>query len=161
VLNLYTNAPYPSPVLRPVSDPNPSDTLEIMDIRPRYVVSRHLHHRRRTSSAGEGIFWTTLGGRHPCLLLCFAIQLSRCGRWGGRWDLNPQPPEPQSGALAIELRPHLVLGRTGGIEPLVIRVTAGGSTIELSPPSRFTYNERGPVLLAGAPGGLLGFFRRS
>lgn len=26
-------------------------------------------------------------------------------RWGERWDLNPQPPESQSGALPIELRP--------------------------------------------------------
>ncbi len=25
--------------------------------------------------------------------------------WGGRWDSNPQRPEPQSGALPIELHP--------------------------------------------------------
>lgn len=25
--------------------------------------------------------------------------------WGGRWDLNPRPPESQSGALPAELRP--------------------------------------------------------
>ncbi len=29
------------------------------------------------------------------------------GTWGGRWGLNPQRPEPQSGALPIELRPPL------------------------------------------------------
>lgn len=25
--------------------------------------------------------------------------------WGGRWGLNPRPPESQSGALPAELRP--------------------------------------------------------
>ena len=25
--------------------------------------------------------------------------------WGGRWDLNPRQPEPQSGALPTELHP--------------------------------------------------------
>ena len=25
--------------------------------------------------------------------------------WGGRWGLNPRPPDPQSGALPTELRP--------------------------------------------------------
>lgn len=31
--------------------------------------------------------------------------------WGDRWDLNPQPPDPQSGALPIELRsPQYVVG---------------------------------------------------
>lgn len=25
--------------------------------------------------------------------------------WGGRWVLNPRPPEPQSGALTPELHP--------------------------------------------------------
>ncbi len=29
--------------------------------------------------------------------------------WGERWDLNPQPPEPQSGALPIELRPPYLI----------------------------------------------------
>ena len=29
-------------------------------------------------------------------------------RWGGRRDLNPQRPEPQSGALPIELLPPFV-----------------------------------------------------
>ena len=24
---------------------------------------------------------------------------------GGQWDLNPQPPVPQTGALTVELRP--------------------------------------------------------
>src|SRR5215469_482901 len=27
------------------------------------------------------------------------------GLWGGRWELNPQRPEPQSGALPVELLP--------------------------------------------------------
>ena len=27
--------------------------------------------------------------------------------WGGRWGLNPRPPESQSGALPTELRPPL------------------------------------------------------
>src|SRR5436309_13828087 len=26
-------------------------------------------------------------------------------RWGGRWESNPQRPEPQSGALPVELLP--------------------------------------------------------
>ncbi len=26
-------------------------------------------------------------------------------QWGGRWGLNPRPPESQSGALPTELRP--------------------------------------------------------
>ena len=30
--------------------------------------------------------------------------------WGGRWESNPQRPEPQSGALPVELLPpHLVI----------------------------------------------------
>ena len=28
-------------------------------------------------------------------------------QWGGRWGLNPRPPESQSGALPTELRPPL------------------------------------------------------
>ena len=28
-----------------------------------------------------------------------------CVIWGGRWESNPQRPEPQSGALPVELRP--------------------------------------------------------
>ena len=28
-------------------------------------------------------------------------------KWGGRWGLNPRPPESQSGALPTELRPPL------------------------------------------------------
>ena len=30
-------------------------------------------------------------------------------KWGGRWGLNPRPPESQSGALPTELRPPLFL----------------------------------------------------
>src|SRR5439155_196095 len=31
-------------------------------------------------------------------------------RWGGRWESNPQRPEPQSGALPVELLPpHLLI----------------------------------------------------
>src|SRR5207245_8956167 len=30
--------------------------------------------------------------------------------WGGRWESNPQRPEPQSGALPVELLPpHLLI----------------------------------------------------
>jgi hypothetical protein len=29
-------------------------------------------------------------------------------KWGGRWGLNPRPPESQSGALPTELRPPLI-----------------------------------------------------
>ena len=40
-----------------------------------------------------------------------SIQLSYerifCVKWGGRWGLNPRPPESQSGALPTELRPPL------------------------------------------------------
>src|ERR1700746_219892 len=36
---------------------------------------------------------------------CFNYRL-----WGGRWESNPQRPEPQSGALPVELLPpHLVI----------------------------------------------------
>ncbi len=38
------------------------------------------------------------GGKIPC---CTAA------KWGERWDSNPRPPEPQSGALPTELRPPL------------------------------------------------------
>ena len=36
-------------------------------------------------------------------------------RWGGRWDLNPQPLGPQPRALPVELRPP---GRLSGHRPL-------------------------------------------
>lgn len=28
-------------------------------------------------------------------------------KWGERWDLNPQPPEPQSGALPLSYVHHI------------------------------------------------------
>ena len=37
------------------------------------------------------------------------------GDWGDRWNSNPRRPEPQSGALPTELRPH---GGEGGIRTL-------------------------------------------
>ncbi len=42
--------------------------------------------------------------------------------WGGRRDLNPQQPEPQSGALPIELRPPQ------GTEAISYRFTEGIAT---------------------------------
>src|SRR5438045_8078032 len=33
------------------------------------------------------------------------IALSDWKHWGGRWESNPQRPEPQSGALPVELLP--------------------------------------------------------
>ncbi len=55
-----------------------------------------------------------------------SIQLSY-GRacWGGRWGSNPQPPEPQSGALPLSYAHHATeflinvpsLVRQGGFEP--------------------------------------------
>ena len=32
--------------------------------------------------------------------------------WGGRWESNPQRPEPQSGALPVELLPPHFLDYT-------------------------------------------------
>ena len=40
-------------------------------------------------------------------LLC--VDREHPGYWGGRWGLNPRPPESQSGALPTELRPPLKL----------------------------------------------------
>src|SRR5436189_5892731 len=44
---------------------------------------------------------------------CFRSDFARCNplkRWGGRWESNPQRPEPQSGALPVELLPpHLLI----------------------------------------------------
>src|SRR5437588_5138776 len=33
----------------------------------------------------------------------------RLKHWGGRWESNPQRPEPQSGALPVELLPPYLL----------------------------------------------------
>ena len=44
-----------------------------------------------------------------------------CGLgWGDRWNSNPRRPEPQSGALPTELRPH---GGEGGIRTLARLLT--------------------------------------
>src|SRR5437870_12572239 len=36
--------------------------------------------------------------------------------WGGRWELNPQRPEPQSGALPIELLPPYPVDCSTGLK---------------------------------------------
>ncbi len=39
----------------------------------------------------------------------FTTSAQQHQEWGGRWGLNPRPPESQSGALPTELRPPLHL----------------------------------------------------
>ena len=36
-------------------------------------------------------------------------------KWGERWESNPRPPGPQSGAPPIELLPPYLFGATEGI----------------------------------------------
>ncbi len=37
-------------------------------------------------------------------------------RWGGRWESNPQRPEPQSGALPVELLPPFLVIIASGLQ---------------------------------------------
>ena len=50
-----------------------------------------------------------------CALL---MQVERCG-WGGRRELNPQRPEPQSGALPVELLPPQIFDYSNSVEGLL------------------------------------------
>ena len=55
------------------------------------------------------------GAPLPVTARAFSVSI-----WGDRWNSNPRPPEPQSGALPTELRPH---GGAGGIRTLARLLT--------------------------------------
>ena len=58
------------------------------------------------TAIGEGSLATTfIAALEPTASKAsnFSIELKLV--WGGRWGLNPRPPESQSGALPTELRP--------------------------------------------------------
>ena len=62
---------------------------------------------------GEVKGWSNGGGTwytsHPSSVQTSSVQMVSCFElWGGRWELNPQRPEPQSGALPVELFPPQV-----------------------------------------------------
>src|SRR5690348_18271814 len=63
------------------------------------VASTHARRRRacREMDAGK-----SLTARPAARKVCKLLKT-----WGGRWESNPQRPEPQSGALPVELLPPL------------------------------------------------------
>ena len=50
-------------------------------------------------------------------------QVKRFEMWGGRRELNPQRPEPQSGALPIELLPPYPVDYSNWVEKLSERLS--------------------------------------
>ena len=73
---------------------------------------------RRKSLRGKGL--RRAGGARPLLSpLVVMVYIKR-----GRRDLNPQPPDRQSGTLPIELRPQKT--PTPGVTETGVRATQGG-----------------------------------
>ena len=75
--------------------------------------------------------------RSPSLpLLPFAVVASVAAVWGGRWESNPQPPEPQSGALPLSYAHH-------GPTRLRRGWCVTGEAILMARPARFERATRG------------------
>ena len=75
---------------------------------------------------------TNAGIKIPCLTAWrYPNVLYLSKKWGERWESNPRPPGPQSGAPPIELLPPFFLARLKRLE-LLTPALEGRCSIQLS-----------------------------
>ena len=111
---------------RPQGDPHIRDLNRIQSESYRAVdrfVVKQMRERQRIMRLPKIrilIRMVYMSSREESLLFATALY-----KWGGRWGLNPRPPESQSGALPTELRPPLhrtgAPGRTRTFNPRLRR----------------------------------------